>query len=167
MTLIEMLYCLGSTIAIGAIIWALGLWECPIILHPDFHTGNLLPDKNNEGGSMKLLLDYDASSDVLYISIGEPVPSLSYDTDTGILIRRGIVTKKLTGATIMDYTKIRRDPKFLEKLMQGPEVKQGMDEFDAMLAAGQITIEVEPVQFTKQEIDIAMGKTSLTANGTK
>ena len=47
--------------------------------------------------------DYDEEEDVLYLSIGEPKPSITEETEEGILIRKDIQTGKLTGVTILDY----------------------------------------------------------------
>lgn len=46
---------------------------------------------------------YDEEEDILYLSIDEPKPSISKETEEGILIRRDIKTKKITGVTILDY----------------------------------------------------------------
>ncbi len=47
--------------------------------------------------------DYDEEDDVLYLSIGNPKPSITEETEEGILIRKDIQTGKLTGVTILDY----------------------------------------------------------------
>lgn len=47
--------------------------------------------------------NYDEEEDILYISIGEPKPSITKEIDEGILIRHDIKTKKITGVTILDY----------------------------------------------------------------
>lgn len=53
-----------------------------------------------------LKFNYDRKHDVLYISVGDPVPSYSDETGLkGLYIRRAIDTEKLTGVTIMDYSK--------------------------------------------------------------
>lgn len=48
-------------------------------------------------------INYDNQNDILYISIGEPVPSLCEEKEEGILIRRDIETGEITGVTILDY----------------------------------------------------------------
>ncbi len=64
----------------------------------------------------KPALNYDQEHDVLYISLGPPVPSYSdEDGVRGVLIRRAIGTGEITGATIIDYSK--RDKKQLQKVL--------------------------------------------------
>ena len=48
-------------------------------------------------------INYDTKNDILYISLGEPVPSISEEKEEGILIRRDIETGEITGVTILDY----------------------------------------------------------------
>lgn len=47
--------------------------------------------------------DYDQEEDILYLSIGEPRPSITKEIEEGILIREDIKTGELTGVTILDY----------------------------------------------------------------
>ena len=47
--------------------------------------------------------NYDANSDVLYMSIGTPRPSYSEDLLDGIIARYDMETGELTGVTILDY----------------------------------------------------------------
>jgi len=56
--------------------------------------------------SKKTIVNYDNNNDILYISLGNPVPSICEENEEGILIRKNIKTGKLTGVTILDY-KIR------------------------------------------------------------
>ncbi|MBC7345626.1 MAG: DUF2283 domain-containing protein [Clostridia bacterium] len=52
------------------------------------------------------LLNYDEEHDVLYISLGEPVPSYSEeDGAKGVLVRYSFATGEVSGATILDYSK--------------------------------------------------------------
>lgn len=63
-----------------------------------------------------LVCNYDPRHDVFYISLGRPVPSYSDDDITkGVLIRRSFIDGKITGATILDYSK--RDKRYLEKIL--------------------------------------------------
>ncbi|MGB9858833.1 MAG: DUF2283 domain-containing protein [Moorellaceae bacterium] len=69
----------------------------------------------------ELVLNYDKEHDVLYISLGEPVPSYSEeDGAEGVLIRYSLATGEVSGATILDYSK--RDKKELLKLLPFPVV---------------------------------------------
>ena len=47
--------------------------------------------------------DYDIDEDILYLSVGEPRPSITEENEEGILIRKDIKTGKITGVTILDY----------------------------------------------------------------
>lgn len=51
----------------------------------------------------KIKYDYDYEEDILYLSIGDPRPSITEEIEEGILIRKDIRTGELTGATILDY----------------------------------------------------------------
>lgn len=54
----------------------------------------------------KLTVNYDQEHDVLYISVGKPVPSFSDEEGLkGLYIRRAMGSGKVTGATVMDYSK--------------------------------------------------------------
>lgn len=52
---------------------------------------------------IKTTINYDAKNDILYVSMGKPVPSICEEKEEGILIRRDIETGKITGVTILDY----------------------------------------------------------------
>ena len=52
---------------------------------------------------IKTTINYDNQNDILYISIGDPVPSICEEKEEGIIIRRNIETGKITGVTILDY----------------------------------------------------------------
>lgn len=53
-----------------------------------------------------LQISYDQEYDILYVSIGDPVPSYSDEEGLkGFYIRRAMATDKVTGVTIMDYSK--------------------------------------------------------------
>lgn len=47
--------------------------------------------------------DYDKENDVLYISLGNPVPSFGEEDDEGIIIRKSKDTHELSGVTIIKY----------------------------------------------------------------
>lgn len=50
-----------------------------------------------------IMFNYDDENDILYISLGKPVPSICEEKEEGILIRKDMKTKKVTGVTILDY----------------------------------------------------------------
>lgn len=56
------------------------------------------------------IINYDAENDILYVSIGKPVPSVSEEKEEGIIIRRSIKENKISGVTILDY-KLRKQKK--------------------------------------------------------
>lgn len=53
--------------------------------------------------NINITYDYDEKEDILYLSIGEPKPSITEEIEEGILLRRDIETRKITGLTILDY----------------------------------------------------------------
>lgn len=62
----------------------------------------------------KININYDHEHDILYISIGKPIPSFSDDEKLkGVYIRRAKGTDIITGATVMDYSK--RNKQVLQK----------------------------------------------------
>ena len=64
--------------------------------------------------SKNLLINYDSQHDILYISIEEPVPSFSDEEHLkGLYIRRAQDSGRITGATVMDYSK--RNKQILKK----------------------------------------------------
>jgi uncharacterized protein YuzE len=50
-----------------------------------------------------LSVSYDDSSDVLYLSVGEPRAAVTQEDDEGVLIRKDPVTEELVGVTILAY----------------------------------------------------------------
>lgn len=57
----------------------------------------------------KINISYDKDHDVLYVSLGAPKPSYC-DTDIeGILIRRAMDNNRLSGITIMDFSRKTRE----------------------------------------------------------
>ena len=57
--------------------------------------------------------------DILYLSIGEPTPSISDEIEEGIILRqRYLKRKKVTGVTILDY-KYRKSKNQKIKLPKG------------------------------------------------
>lgn len=51
----------------------------------------------------KILIDYDARADVLYISFGKSRPGIARETDDGNLIRFDPYSDEVVGITIMDF----------------------------------------------------------------
>ena len=51
----------------------------------------------------KIAYNYDSEDDILYLSIGDPEPSITSEKEEGILIRKSIRTHKISGLTILDY----------------------------------------------------------------
>lgn len=50
-----------------------------------------------------VIINYDSKNDILYVSIGTPVPSISEEKEEGIIIRKNLENNKLSGVTILDY----------------------------------------------------------------
>jgi len=50
-------------------------------------------------------ISYDREADVLYVSMGAPKESICDIEDNGVIFRRDPVTKKITGLTIIDFTR--------------------------------------------------------------
>lgn len=65
---------------------------------------------NVSTSNTKIVYNYDNEDDILYLSIGEPEPSITNELEEGIFIRRNKKTKKITGLTILDY-KYRKNHK--------------------------------------------------------
>lgn len=57
----------------------------------------------------RITVDYDREHDVLYVSLGKPKPSYCDDDIEGVLIRRTMDTNRLSGVTIMDFSRKTRD----------------------------------------------------------
>jgi hypothetical protein len=51
----------------------------------------------------RVIADYDDDADVLYFSLGEPVPSESEDDPAGIVLRWSIQSGQPSGATVVGY----------------------------------------------------------------
>ena len=51
----------------------------------------------------RLSVDFDAREDVLYISIGDPVPSYSEEIEDGVLLRRSNAEDQPSGVTAIDF----------------------------------------------------------------
>ena len=51
----------------------------------------------------QLSIDYDRTTDVLYLSIGEPRPALTVEDRDGLLIRKDIKSGQPIGVTILNY----------------------------------------------------------------
>lgn len=70
------------------------------------------------------LLNYDEEHDVLYISLGEPVPSYSEEDGVqDVFIRYSLATGEVSGATVLDYSK--RNKEKLLRLLPFPVVLPG------------------------------------------
>lgn len=53
----------------------------------------------------ELNIGYDEDHDILYVSIGMPVPSYCDEDIEGVLFRKSMENHKLSGITIMDFSK--------------------------------------------------------------
>ena len=53
--------------------------------------------------SGRLIADYDADADVLYLSLGPAVPSESEDDPDGIVLRWSVQSGEPSGATVVGY----------------------------------------------------------------
>jgi hypothetical protein len=51
------------------------------------------------------LIKYEADDDLLYVSIGEPVPSLTVDVDDFLLARVALATDAISGFEIEGFTR--------------------------------------------------------------
>jgi uncharacterized protein YuzE len=50
-------------------------------------------------------VSYDADSDVLYLSLGEPRPAITRGEKDGLLVRTDPQTDQVVGLTVLDYEK--------------------------------------------------------------
>ncbi len=50
-------------------------------------------------------INYDKKNDILYISLGEPLPSYGDEKYDGIVFRYSFIDERLTGFTILDFKK--------------------------------------------------------------
>lgn len=53
--------------------------------------------------SNQLIFSYDREVDVLYVSVGNPMPGISEETKDGIILRYDMKTNKLIGFTMVDF----------------------------------------------------------------
>lgn len=53
----------------------------------------------------ELNIGYDQDHDILYVTIGAPVPSYCDEDNEGVLFRKSTNSHKLSGVTIMDFSK--------------------------------------------------------------
>lgn len=69
----------------------------------------------------KILIDYDANADVLYISFDKSRPGIARETDDENLIRIDPYTDEIVGVMIRDFKKRHMVPKTsnIEKVCQG------------------------------------------------
>ena len=51
----------------------------------------------------KIQIEYDEASDVLYLSLGDPRPAVTYESQEGLLIRKDPQTGELVGVTVLAY----------------------------------------------------------------
>jgi uncharacterized protein YuzE len=56
-----------------------------------------------------LKIDYDSKFDILYISIGNPVPSYGEEKTPGLVVLKNIETDEITGITIFDFMRRVKD----------------------------------------------------------
>jgi len=68
------------------------------------------------GVTAPLIIDFDSEEDVLYVSLGSPVPSYVDEAPDGILLRRANATGLPSGVTAIDFRRNWRDrrPAFYE-----------------------------------------------------
>ncbi len=52
-----------------------------------------------------LTISYDRKSDVLYVSLGEPRPAVSQETENGVLLREDLEAGEVVGMTVLDFMK--------------------------------------------------------------
>ena len=57
--------------------------------------------RSHNGG---VIADYDPDADVLYLSLGRPVPSESEDDESGVALRWSLSTGAPSGATVVGYS---------------------------------------------------------------
>ena len=60
------------------------------------------------GGSVEknqIVMSYDREADVVYISFGKPMKSVSEEIDPYVVVRRNPKTKEILGITITNFTK--------------------------------------------------------------
>lgn len=53
----------------------------------------------------KMNYDYDKTSDILYISLGEPKQAISIEKETGVLLRVDPFKDKIVGITVINVKK--------------------------------------------------------------
>jgi uncharacterized protein YuzE len=60
---------------------------------------------------LELKLNYDAKSDVLYLSFGSPRDALSVEENDGLIVRHDPQTDEVVGITIVNFKKrFAKDP---------------------------------------------------------
>ena len=64
----------------------------------------------------RITWDYDEDADVLYLSIGDPVPALGVDIGEGVILRYDEPRKEVVGLTILGVR---------ARLLQGLEASAG------------------------------------------
>jgi uncharacterized protein YuzE len=55
--------------------------------------------------SAEMKLRFDAKSDVLYFSFGEPTEAISVELDNGLIVRMDPETDEVVGVTVVDFLK--------------------------------------------------------------
>lgn len=53
----------------------------------------------------QIVMSYDREADVVYISFGKPMKSVSEEIDPYVVVRRNPETKEILGITITNFTK--------------------------------------------------------------
>src|SRR5208283_4639838 len=72
--------------------------------HPEgFWSWALPAEEERSDAGRRLIADYDADADVLYLSLGPPVPSDSEDDQRGVVLRWSLQSGEPTGATVVGY----------------------------------------------------------------
>lgn len=52
---------------------------------------------------------YDVEEDILYLSVGSPRPSWTFEVEPGVLVRRDPTTREVTGLTLMDLKRFAKE----------------------------------------------------------
>jgi hypothetical protein len=82
-----------------------------------------------------LMISYDRSADVLYVSQGDPQPALTSETRDGVLVRRNPKTGETIAVTVLDYENRFRhliDVSWLRTLRLPPDLYEYLLEHPAM-----------------------------------
>lgn len=61
-------------------------------------------------------INYDINNDILYLNFGNSVSSYGDEVEEGLIIRKNILNDEITGVTILDYKKRKKDRNFIKFL---------------------------------------------------